>query len=103
MRVDPRERFTQTADRYDRYRPSYPGALIDWIIKTAGLSPGAPVADIGCGTGISSRLFAAQGYEVIGIDPNQETLSRARQAGGGARYLCGEASATGLGAAEVDL
>ncbi len=60
------------------------------------------MADIGCGTGISSRLFAARGFEVAGIEPNAEMRARAEPAPG-VRYLAGEAAATGLPAASVDL
>jgi SAM-dependent methyltransferase len=33
--------------------------------------------DVGCGTGISSRLFAARGIPVLGIEPNDEMRARA--------------------------
>lgn len=100
--TDPRRRFSSTADRYRRWRPSYPPALIDWIAATAALAPGAAVADIGCGTGISARLFAERGYQVSGVEPNPEMLARAEPAKG-VRYLSGEAAATGLSAASFDL
>lgn len=100
--LDPRERFTDAASRYHRYRPSYPAALFDWLIRYARLRPGAPVADVGCGTGISTRPLAERGLDVIGVDPNEEMLAYARAAGG-ARYQRGEASATGLPAAAFEL
>ena len=100
MSLDSRERFSQTAGLYQRHRPSYPAALMDWIVASTGLRPGDRVADIGCGTGISTRLFAERGYDVVGVDPNQEMLAQARAAGG-ARYQAGEAAATGLPAASV--
>jgi SAM-dependent methyltransferase len=82
MRVDARDRFAATADLYERWRPTYPDALVDWL--TAGLAPGSTVADLGCGTGIFSRLLAARGLHVIGIDPNETMLDKARAAGDGA-------------------
>ncbi|MGE0456356.1 MAG: class I SAM-dependent methyltransferase [Vicinamibacteria bacterium] len=94
-RLDSRARFSETADLYERYRPSYPPELLDWIVAQCGLRPADPVADLGCGTGISTRLLAARGLDVVGIDPNEAMLERARAAGG-ARYLRGEANATGL-------
>jgi SAM-dependent methyltransferase len=99
---DPRERFTAAADAYHRHRPSYPAELIDWILTTASLAPPATVADIGCGTGISTRLFAERGFDVVGVDPNEPMLERARDAGG-ARYQKGEAVATGLPDRSMDL
>ena len=100
--IDSRERFSAAADLYHRYRPSYPDALVDWIERTAGLLPPARVADVGCGTGISTRLIAARGFDVTGIDPNEAMLAHARAAGG-ARYRRGTATETGLGDRSVDL
>ena len=92
---DSKARFSETADDYHRYRPSYPEALVDWVVGLAAIEPPAPVVDLGCGTGISARLFAGRGYAVTGVDPNEDMLAHAR-ALGGATYLRGEASATGL-------
>jgi ubiquinone/menaquinone biosynthesis C-methylase UbiE len=99
---DPRTRFSATVLDYERYRPSYPAALIDWIVEHGSVPPRGRVADIGCGTGITTRLFAQKGLEVLGIDPNAEMLERARKAGG-ARFLRGEATATGLETGAFDL
>ncbi len=97
---DSRERFTETADLYDRHRPSYPDALVDWVC--AGLPAGGSAADIGCGTGISARLFAARGFVVTGVDPNEAMLEKAR-ARGGADFRRGESHATGLPEKSQDL
>jgi SAM-dependent methyltransferase len=104
LRADPKTRFSATVDLYARHRPSYPPALFDWLIQLAGLRPGAAVADLGCGTGISTRLLAAHGLDVIGIDPNEDMLAAARrEPEPPARYRRGESSATGLPDASVDL
>ncbi|GAC1544799.1 MAG: class I SAM-dependent methyltransferase [Polyangiales bacterium] len=103
MRVAADQRFTATVDAYDRHRPSYPPALIDWVVGTAALTTGATVVDLGCGTGISTRLVAARGFEVIGVDPNAAMLTRARERGGPARFVLGDAHATTLPDACADL
>lgn len=100
--LDPRQRFDAAAEQYDRHRPSYPAAAIDWIVATAGLQPGARVVDMGCGTGIATRLFAGRGLATVGIDPSEEMLAFARR-NGGALYLRAEAVATGLASSSVDL
>ncbi len=92
--TDPRQRFSAAADLYARCRPSYPEALFAWIEATCGVGAGDRVLDLGCGTGISTRLLAARGFDVVGVDPNAEMLAEAARAGG-ARYERGEATATG--------
>lgn len=96
LAIDSKERFSAAAELYRRYRPSYPSQLIDWVVAEAGLDPGARVADIACGTGISTRLFAERGFQVVGVDPNPDMLAQARLDGEG-NYRQGEAAATGLG------
>lgn len=100
--LDPRKRFGAAAEHYDRCRPSYPSALVDWILATSGVRPGSRVADVGCGTGIATRLFADRGLEAIGIDPSEEMLAFARRRGQG-RYVRAEAAATSLVTGAVDL
>jgi SAM-dependent methyltransferase len=72
------ESFGSDADRYDRARPSYPGALVDRIVAA---SPGSAVLDVGCGTGIAARQFQAAGCRVLGIDPDARMADLARQSG----------------------
>ena len=99
-----KDRFSSAADDYARYRPDYPNAVVHACAEYAGLKPGAAVVDIGCGTGISSRLFARHGYTVTGIEPNAPMLAkalrhssgRAQQAGSGPVYKEAEAAKTGL-------
>jgi SAM-dependent methyltransferase len=71
------ESFGAEAERYDRARPRYAGALIDRIVA----SPGRDVLDVGCGTGISSRQFQAAGCTVLGVDPDARMAGFARQRG----------------------
>ena len=91
------------ASTYARHRPSYPAALVDWVLAEAGVRPGDRVADVGCGTGILTRLLAGRGLEVVGIDPNEDMLVEARAGGGPAEYRRGEAARTGLDDASVTL
>lgn len=95
------DRFSATVQAYARYRPDYPDALVRWAGALAGWAPGATLADLGCGTGLSTRRFAAHGYDLIGVEPNAP-MRAAAEAEGGARYVAGSATATGLADDSVD-
>src|ERR1700749_660032 len=62
----------------DPRAPPSPAGLIQRIIAA---SPGRDFLDAGCGTGISSRLLAAAGCRVLGVDPDPRMAERARAGG----------------------
>lgn len=66
--MNPRSRFTSRAENYAKYRPSYPSKVIDRILTD--LKSELVAADIGAGTGISSRLLAERGIRVLALEPN---------------------------------
>jgi SAM-dependent methyltransferase len=70
--------FGEVAERYDRYRPSYPDALIDDVASLAGLDGTATVLEVGSGTGKATRMFAARGMGVLGIEPDAAMAALAR-------------------------
>ncbi|MGL5833771.1 MAG: class I SAM-dependent methyltransferase [Waterburya sp.] len=67
--LNPQGRFTSRAEDYAKNRPSYPSAVIERILAELG-DRSIIAADIGAGTGISSRLLADRGVKVIAIEPN---------------------------------
>jgi ubiquinone/menaquinone biosynthesis C-methylase UbiE len=98
--------FDGLADTYAQYRPTYPDEAIRYTLE--GLKMPVSAADVGCGTGISSRLLAAQGAIVVGIDPNADMLERARADRSTKRnqpieYRIGIGEHTGLDDASEDL
>jgi SAM-dependent methyltransferase len=72
------ESFGDEAGRYDRARPGYPAALVDRVVAA---SPGPDILDVGCGTGISARLFRAHGCRVLGVEPDPRMAELARRSG----------------------
>ena len=72
------EGFGENAAGYDRSRPSYPSALIERVV--AG-SRGPELLDVGCGTGIASRLFQRAGCRVLGLEVDPRMAAVARQSG----------------------
>lgn len=103
---DTKDRFTGRVDDYVRARPGYPKAIVEDLAVAGVLAAGAIVADVGAGTGISTELFLAAGYEVVGIEPNAPMRAAAEAAlARFPRYRsqAGSAEQTGLPDASVDL
>ena len=63
---DRAESFGSAAERYDRYRPGYPSALIDELMS---LNP-ATALDVGCGTGKVALSLMGRGLPVLGVEPD---------------------------------
>ena len=64
------ERFSNRVENYVKYRPGYPPEMMEFFGSELGLTPGAVVADIGSGTGLSTRPFLENGNVVYGVEPN---------------------------------
>lgn len=104
--LNPTGRFTDRAADYVRYRPTYPPGAIDAMLEGLGDPRGVTAADVGAGTGISSRLLSERGVRVIAVEPNlaMREAGRARATGAGSlEWRDGTAEATGLGDGSVDL
>ena len=70
--MDHTGRFSGRVQSYINSRPDYPSGLFDFLISETGLEQGSHIADIGSGTGISSRPFLERGMKVTGVEPNDE-------------------------------
>jgi SAM-dependent methyltransferase len=70
--------FNEIAGDYDRHRPTYPEALIDQACEMAGIRPGAPILEVGCGTGQLTRSLLARGLQLTAIEPGDQLIAQAR-------------------------
>ncbi len=100
--MNPLSRFSDRAADYVKYRPSYPDAAIAVIL--AGLDNSAQLiaADVGAGTGISSRLLAERRISVIAIEPNA-AMREAAESHELVEFRDTTAEATNLPDASIDL
>lgn len=71
--------FDTVAAAYDRSRPGYPPELVTYACVTAGLDPGDPVVEVGCGTGQLTRALVERGLRVTAIEPGANLLALARE------------------------
>lgn len=94
------DKFSGKADDYDRYRPSYPTELVDWLIaKTSAKT----VADIGAGTGKFTKLLIPKAEKVIAVEPNDDMLKKLYRNVPTAQIIKAPAENTGIAEHSVDL
>lgn len=63
------EKFTGKADVYEKFRPSYPDAMIDFLYENARCDF---VADIGAGTGKFTRCLLKKPWTITAVEPNAD-------------------------------
>jgi SAM-dependent methyltransferase len=103
--ADSKQRFSDRAADYARYRPGYPRELLSLLRTWCGLKPEHIIADLGSGTGLLAKLFLEHGNHVYGVEPNAEMRAAGEEFLGGFRYftsVAGSAEATTLPSESVD-
>src|SRR5580658_1043506 len=88
--------FATSAEAYERGRPDYPTAAVDWIFEQAGLGPGSVVVDLAAGTGKLTRAVVGRGAHVVAVEPVPEMRNQLRAAVEGIEVMDGTADDTGL-------
>ena len=80
--------FGPVAPFYDELMAGVPyrswARYLDQLWARHGQTP-RTVLDVACGTGTLTRLLAAQGYDLVGVDLSAGMLERARQEAARAR------------------
>ena len=64
------QRFSNRVANYVKYRPGYPPQVLELFKNEMGLTKDSVVADIGSGTGLSTKPFLENGNTVYGVEPN---------------------------------
>jgi SAM-dependent methyltransferase len=90
--------FGPAAEIYERGRPGYPAAALDWLLPA-----GNPrVVDVGAGTGKLTRQIRARGLAVTAVDPSPGMLDQLRRHVPGVPAIHGSAESLPLPAASAD-
>ncbi len=94
--------FTQKSKSYAKYRASYPKELIHEIHQSYASNEPIKIADIGAGTGISSRLLATNGNQVVAVEPN-EAMANAATKHSDVQFIIAPAEHTSLENSSVEV
>ena len=101
------DRFTGTEyiNLYHRFRPTPPIEIVHQCLTYLGKSKAGIVADLGCGTGISTQVWSYFATKVWGIEPSKDMISVAKKENqfNNITYQEGYANDTGLPANSVDI
>lgn len=95
--------FGRTAGDYAKYRTAFPPELFTRLAALGVGVAGQRVADLGTGTGVLARAFAAAGCTVTGVDIATALLDEARGQGPDVTYREAPAEDTGLPGAAWDV
>ena len=94
--------FELVADVYERARPEYPRAAVQWLTGELDLRPRRTVLDLGAGTGKLTRALVATGARVIAVEPGEAMLSELRRVLPDVEAILGGAEAIPLAEGSVD-
>ncbi len=99
--------FGMAAADYAQFRQGFPASFFACLSARGIGGPGRSVLDLGTGTGLLARAFAAEGASVTGLDCAEATLAEARGASQAAgleiAYRLARAEDTGLAPAGFDV
>ncbi len=90
--------FGAAADAYERARPSYPEAAVDWLLPRGARR----VLDLGAGTGKLTRQIRARGLDVVAVEPSDGMRAQLSRGLPDTPVLAGSAEAIPLEDASVD-
>ena len=92
---DPRyaRSFDSVAELYERARPEYAEAAVDWLVERLALRPGDRVLDLGAGTGKLTRQLVRRGLEAVAVEPGDEMRAVLQRVLPGVEALAGTAEA----------
>lgn len=73
------EAYTDFAYLYDTFMEEVPyeawADLLSGLLKEHGINEGSSILDLGCGTGVFTRLMSDRGYLMTGVDLSEDMLS----------------------------
>jgi SAM-dependent methyltransferase len=90
--------FGRAVEEYERSRPGYPAAALDWVLPEGARR----VADVGAGTGKLTRTLVARGLAVTAVEPDDAMRAELVCRVPGARALPGRGESLPLDDGSLD-
>lgn len=90
--------FGAAAAEYERGRPPYPPAALDWVLPAGARR----VLDLGAGTGKLTRQLVQRGLDVVAVEPSDGMRGELMRVLPGVRALAGSAEQIPLDDGAVD-
>lgn len=97
-------RFGGFAQMYDSTRPACPAYVTEILLRYLSRRP-QTVVNLGCGTGLSTLIWADKAGCVIGVEPSEDMLrlAKTRALAENIRYVHAFSDNTGLDAGSADI
>ncbi|HEY7229963.1 MAG TPA: class I SAM-dependent methyltransferase [Pseudolabrys sp.] len=89
-------------DAYDVFAPQANERIIAAFVRLSGLSDGARVADLGCGSGVFTELLRRQGFHSVGLDISPKLIELGRRKYPGLELVEGDAENLPFESASLD-
>ncbi|UVI30426.1 class I SAM-dependent methyltransferase [Paenibacillus spongiae] len=71
--------FDQTADYYDKYRPSYPQKVMDSLVSAANITDKSAILEIGSGSGKATELLVPYRCHILCVEPGSNLVREGRR------------------------
>ncbi len=97
------ERFTGFAALYNDVRPRPPQKLCEIILSVLDREKLDTLIDLGCGSGLSTRIWKPYARNIIGIEPNDDMRKVAEKANPELSFIKGNSYQTGIESASADV
>ena len=101
------DRFTgnEYVNIYDKYRPSPPVEILHQTLNYLGKPKAERILDLGCGTGISTKVWEDYAEEIIGLEPSIEMIeiAKSKSKNDQIKYLVGYSDDIQLSSNSIDV
>lgn len=78
------------SDQYNVFTDETNERIVSACVRASGFKPGMLVADLGCGSGIFTRVLRKQGFKSFGLDITHSLLVAGRKADPEVDYVAGD-------------